>query len=61
MSLSEMDSWKNSLLVLIIISIIIGTIQRTQYRFLDPIFEFCIFHISTITALMIYLQQRVRR
>ena len=43
MSQIEQDFWKKTVIVLSIVSIIVGLVQRTQYRFLDPIFEFFIF------------------
>jgi hypothetical protein len=58
MSQIEQDFWKKTVIVLSIVSIIVGLVQRTQYRFLDPIFEFFIFHLTTISALLIYAQKK---
>ena len=43
-----------TVMVLIAISLVIGLIQRTDYMFLDPKFEVCIFHLPTILSLIIY-------
>ena len=50
----EKESWRTTVMVLMAISLIIGLIQRTSYRFLDPKFEVCVFHVPTILSLIIY-------
>ena len=50
----EKESWRTTVMVLMAISLIIGFIQRTGYRFLDPKFELCVFHVPTILSLIIY-------
>ena len=50
----EKKSWRTTVMVLIAISLVIGLIQRTDYMFLDPKFEVCIFHLPTILSLLIY-------
>lgn len=35
-------------------------IQRFVAMFLDPIFEFCIFHLSTLVAVAIYFRTQKR-
>ena len=50
----EKKSWRTTVMVLIAISLVIGLIQRTDYMFLDPKFEVCIFHLPTILSLIIY-------
>ncbi len=52
--MSEHEFWKTSTTILVIISLIIGLVQRTQYQFLDVLFEVCVFHIPTIMSLVIY-------
>ncbi len=50
----EKESWRTTVIVLTAISLIIGLMQRTSYRFLDPKFEVCVFHVPTILSLIIY-------
>jgi hypothetical protein len=50
----ELESWKRACLALVIVSLIIFAIQRSSYRFLDPVFETTIFHLPTIVSIMIY-------
>ena len=51
---SEKRSWRTTAIVMTLISIIIGVIQRTNYMFLDPKFEICVFHVPTVISLIIY-------
>ena len=55
--MSEYDIWKTATQVLAVVAITVGVIQRTQYMFLDVLFEVCIFHIPAITSLIIYSKQ----
>jgi len=55
--LGEYDIWKTATQVLAVVAITVGVIQRTQYMFLDVLFEVCIFHIPAITSLIIYSKQ----
>jgi len=50
----EHESWRKTCIVLILVSIIIGIIQRSRYQFLDPKFEVSVFHLPTIISLVIY-------
>ena len=52
--MSEHAMWKTSTSVLVLLSIVIGLVQRTQYQFLDPLFEICVFHIPAVMSLVIY-------
>ncbi|MCJ7731105.1 hypothetical protein MUP51_02205, partial [Candidatus Bathyarchaeota archaeon] len=52
--LSEKESWRKTSFILVLLSIIIGVIQRSQYQFLDEIFEIFIFHIPAVISLIIY-------
>jgi hypothetical protein len=52
--------WWLTVLVLSSISITLFVIQRTRYQFLEPIFEFSIFHLSTIISVIYYLTRKVR-
>lgn len=38
------------------VSAAVFLIQRFVFMFLDPIFEFCIFHLSALVAVAIYLR-----
>ncbi|MCK5669994.1 hypothetical protein KAI10_01300 [Candidatus Bathyarchaeota archaeon] len=55
--MSEYDIWRTATQVLAIVAITVGVIQRTQYMFLDVLFEVCIFHVPAITSLIIYSKQ----
>lgn len=55
--MGEYDIWRTATQVLAIVAISVGIIQRTQYRFLDVLFEVCVFHVSAITSLIIYSKQ----
>ena len=52
--MNENESWRRTAYLLLVISVIIGVIQRTQYQFLDELFELFIFHIPTVMAFVIY-------
>ena len=54
----EKESWRTTVIVLGAVSLIIGIIQRTGYRFLDPKFELCVFHIPSILSLVIYSRMK---
>ncbi len=50
----EKESWRTTAIVLTAISLVVGLVQRTGYRFLDPKFEVCVFHIPTVLSIIIY-------
>jgi len=50
----ELESWRKTCIILVVVSLILGLIERTSYRFLDPTFEVSIFHVTTIISLIIY-------
>jgi hypothetical protein len=50
----ELESWRKTCIILVVVSLILGLIQHTSYRFLDPTFEVSIFHVTTILSLIIY-------
>jgi hypothetical protein len=50
----EHESWRKTCIVLILVSITIGLIQRSSYQFLDPKFEVSVFHLPAVTSLVIY-------
>ncbi len=52
--------WFLTVLVLSSISITLFVIQRTRYQFLEPIFEFSIFHLSAIISVIYYLTRKNR-
>jgi len=52
--LSEREVWRTTAYLLLAVSLVIGVIQRTQYQFLDELFEVFIFHIPTVLAFVIY-------
>jgi len=51
---SELESWKITTIILGLISIAIFMVQRSSYMFLDPVFEFCIFHLPAGISLGVY-------
>ena len=55
--MGEYDIWRTATQVLAVVAIAVGIIQRTQYMFLDVLFEVCIFHVPAITSLIIYSKQ----
>jgi len=50
---AELDSWRRACIALVIVSVVVGLVQRV-YQFLDTRFEVAIFHIPTVIALIIY-------
>ena len=50
----ELKSWKRTCLALVLVSFVIFSIQRSSYKFLDPVFETSIFYLPTLTSLVIY-------
>ena len=52
--MSERQVWRTTAYLLLAVSLVIGVIQRTQYQFLDELFEVFIFHIPTVIAFVIY-------
>ncbi|MFA9437295.1 MAG: hypothetical protein ACEROO_09295 [Candidatus Bathyarchaeota archaeon] len=52
--MSEQDFWRTATKVLAVTASLVGIIQRTQYRFLDVLFEVCVFHVPTIVSIIIY-------
>ncbi len=54
--MGERTRWRQAAYGLLVVSLVVGVIQRTRFRFLDPLFEFFIFHLSTIVAFVIYSQ-----
>jgi hypothetical protein len=50
----ELESWRKTCIILVVVSLILGLTQHTSYRFLDPTFEVSIFHVTTILSLIIY-------
>ena len=52
----EKKSWRTTVTALIVISLVIGLIQRTSFMFLDPKFEVCVFHLPTVFSIIIYSQ-----
>ena len=57
-TLPEPESWRMAATVMLIISVVIFLVQRFVAVFLDLIFEFCIFHLSSLVAVVIYLRKR---
>lgn len=53
----DKESWHMTVYVMLIVSISVFLIQRTVWRFLDNIFELCIFHLPTLLAILIYIRQ----
>ena len=65
MDKNEASTWRVTALIMGVISITIFLIQRSTLIFLDPVFEFAIFHIPAILALNYYIvvdgRESVRR
>lgn len=59
--MSEQSTWRITALILGIISITIFLIQRSRFMFLDPVFEFAVFHIPAILALNFYIVEEGRK
>ena len=55
MDKNEASTWRVTALMMGVISITIFLIQRSRFMFLDPVFEFAIFHIPAILALNYYI------
>lgn len=55
MDKNEASTWRVTALIMGVISITIFLIQRSTFMFLDPVFEFAIFHIPAILALNYYI------
>lgn len=53
-----MASWQTTAMVMLAISTIVFLTQRFIVIFLDPIFEFCIFHLSALISVVIYLSKQ---
>lgn len=54
----DLVSWRNTAIIMGIISLTIFAVQRSSLMFLDPIFEVCIFHVPAILAVSVYLYKR---
>lgn len=50
----DIKTWKSTVIILGIISIVMFVIQRSNYMFLDVFFELCIFHIPAIISVGVY-------
>jgi len=57
----ESRTWLYALLIMGILSLIVFVAQHFIGRFLNIVFEVCIFYIPTIILVFIYLKIRVRR
>jgi len=55
---AEAESWRTTATVMLAVSAAVFLIQRFVVMFLDPIFEACIFHLSALIAVAIYLRRR---
>jgi hypothetical protein len=58
LNVSELESWKITVIILVFIAIGIFAVQRSSYMFLDPVFELCIFHIPAMMSVGIYFYLR---
>ena len=54
----ESEFMKYAALVLVSLSVFVFLMQRFVLTLFDPAFEFCIFHLSSILSLFIYLWER---
>ena len=54
----ETEFMKYAALVLVSLSMFVFLMQRFVLTLFDPAFEFCIFHLSAILSLFIYLWER---
>ena len=54
----ESEFMKYAALVLVSLSVVVFLMQRFVLTLFDPAFEFCIFHLSAILSLFIYLWER---
>jgi len=55
LDLSDVKSWRRTVIILLAISVAVFTIQRAYFMFLNPVFEFCIFHTTTLASIIIYV------
>lgn len=55
MNVTDLNSWRTTTLVLVIISLAMFAVQRSSLMFLDVVFEFCIFHVPAIIAASVYV------
>jgi hypothetical protein len=55
LNLSDEESWRKAVIVLLTISATVFTIQRAYFMFLNPVFEFCVFHTTTLASIIIYI------
>jgi len=55
---TDLNSWRTTTLVLVIISLSMFAVQRSSLTFLDVVFEFCIFHVPAIIAVGVYVYQK---
>lgn len=56
----ELESWRTTATVMLIMSAVIFLIQRFVAMFLDPVFEASIFHLPALIAVAIYLRKQGR-
>ena len=54
----ELKSLRFATLVLVVLSIGVFIMQRFIVTIFDPVFEICIFHLSTLVSLTSYLWRR---
>ncbi len=54
------SGWEETMWVMTLISIAVFAIQRAL-NILDPVFEFCIFHLPALLSIALYLRERVSR
>lgn len=50
----EQESWRTTCIILVLVSAVIGLVQRSSYQFLDPVFEVSIFHVPTVISIIVY-------
>lgn len=55
---TEAVSWRTTAIVMLVISAAVFLTQRFVVSFLDPIFEFCIFHLTALFSVVIYLSRQ---
>ena len=56
MSDRNIENWRITAYIFVILSVVIFLIQRTSLALIDNIFEFCIFHIPALVASIIYIR-----
>ena len=61
MNATDLNSWKTTTIILVLISLAMFAVQRSSLMFLDVVFEFCIFHVPTIIAVGIYAYLRKKQ